>query len=184
MHKLGNIFEIKTGYTFRDSIADLDSGDVAVIQAGDINAGRLAVVPRIQFSGDKHLLQEADIVLSSRGGTIALTITHDLLPAVAASSVFILRPISAEIDTRFVVRYLNSKPAQAEIAKIISGGYIKTIRKSDLEELSIPLPPRATQQTIVSLGESIDRHKDMLKLKEQLLSAVYDQAIRKAGEIS
>lgn len=184
MVKLGNIFEIRSGYTFRDSIADLDAGTVAVIQAGDINAARLAEVPRIQSVGEKHLLKEGDIVLSSRGGTVARTITRDILPAVAASSVFILRPLAPEMNTRFVTRYLNSQSGQADISKIISGAYIKTIRKADLAEISLPLPPVSTQQSIVQLGEAIDRHRDLIRLKEQLLGNIYDQAIRKAGKVS
>jgi hypothetical protein len=68
MLKLSELFDIRTGYTFRDSVADLEHGDIGVVQAGDVNAARLSKIPRINFSGDKHLLEVGDIVLSARGG--------------------------------------------------------------------------------------------------------------------
>lgn len=182
MNTLRDLFEIRTGYTFRDSTAGLKPGNVAVIQAGDINAARLSGVARIQFDGDKHLLQAGDILLSARGGTVARTVSPDLLPAVAASSVIVLRSKTVSTNTKFVARYLNSQAGQAALSRIMSGSYIKTLRKSELEELIIPTPPMTTQQTIVNLGEIIDEQKQMLKLKEELLTHIYNHAIKQGGE--
>lgn len=180
MTTVTELFEIRTGYTFRDSIPNIAPGAVAVVQAGDINAGRLAAVPRIQFVGDKHLLQAGDILLSARGSTIARTVTPDLVPAVAASSVMILRPKS-DINSKFVTRFINSTTGQAALAKITSGSYIKTLRKSELGNLPIPTPPVTAQQTIVDLGEVIEHYKEVLKHKEQLITDIYNQAIKAEG---
>jgi restriction endonuclease S subunit len=116
MKRVKDIFEIMTGYTFRDSISEILPGNVAVVQAGDINADRLATVPRVSFDAQKHLLEVGDILLSARGKVVARTVTADIIPAVAASSVIILRPLS-DINTKFVCRYLNSSTGQSALAK-------------------------------------------------------------------
>ena len=181
MKKAGDIFEIRTGYTFRNAITEIEAGVVAVIQAGDINSAQLSGAPRIAFDGDKHLLQEGDILLSARGGATARTVKADILPAVAASSVIVLRP-NAGINTKFIARFLNSTSGQAALARIMSGSYIKTLRKSEIKNLIIPTPPDATQQTIVDLGEVIDRQRQALNLKCELLTDIFNQAIKPQGE--
>lgn len=183
MTVLRDTFDIRTGYTFRDSVAEIAPGKVAVIQAGDVNAARINGLTRIQFDGSKHLLVVGDIVLSARGGTVARTISADILPAIASSSVVVLRPKSTDINTKFVARFLNSSTGQAALSKITSGAYIKTLRKSELEQLVIPTPPLTTQQKVVELGEIIDQYKHALKLKNNLLTHIYNQAVRAGGEV-
>lgn len=182
MKRIGDIFEIRTGFTFRSAITEIGPGEVAVIQAGDINSAQLSNTTRIAFEGNKHLLQEGDVLLSARGGTAARTVNSDILPAVAASSVIVLRP-NADINTNFIARFLNSTSGQAALAKIMSGSYIKTLRKSELKNLIIPTPPTATQQTIVDLGEVIDRQQQALNLKIELLTDIFNQAIKPQGEL-
>lgn len=180
MKRVGDTFEIRTGYTFRDSIADLKEGNVAIIQAGDINAAQLANVPRIEFVSSKHLLQAGDIMLSARGRTVARTVTPDLLPAVAASSVLVLRPLK-EINSKFIARFFNSPTGQSALAKIKSGSYIKTLRKAELEDLVIPIPPVSTQQTIVNLADTIEQQQAILALKSKLFTDVFNQAMKLEG---
>lgn len=175
--RLKELFQIKTGYTFRDSIAALEPGTIGVVQAGDINGARLSQIPRISFLNTKHFLREGDILLSVRGNTIAHTVTSDLLPAVAASSVLVLHPTAKHVNPRFIARYLNSPAGQASLGKIMSGAYIKTIRKQELEEIQIPMPISETQDKIVELGQIIDEQKRILRLKELLLTNIYDKAM-------
>ena len=49
MKELSQLFTISTGYTFRDAIARLDSGDVGVVQSGDITSSDLAGIARVEF---------------------------------------------------------------------------------------------------------------------------------------
>jgi len=172
MKELQQLFIISTGYTFRDAIAEMSVGKVGIIQAGDINAGKLAAIPRVQFANQKHLLQAGDIVVSARGSVAARTITPDILPAIASSSVFVLHPISQDINSRFVALYLNSIKGQEALRQITSGAYIKILRKPDLANLHIPQPPSSTQETVISLHETIERQREILKLKEQLLENI------------
>lgn len=176
MKELRELFSISTGYTFRDAIADMTPGQVGVIQAGDINAGRLNAIPRVKFESKTHLLKTGDIIISARGNVMARTVINELLPAVAASSVFVLRPTS-NINPRFIARYLNSDNGQEALRQIMSGAYIKTLRKSDLATLRVPKPPDSTQEKIVALHDTIEKQRDILKLKQQLLEQIDNTVI-------
>lgn len=171
------LFEISTGYTFRDAIETLNHGKIGVLQAGDINSARLATIPRIQFTNERHLLQPGDLLISARGRTIARTVTHDLLPAVAASSVFVLRPTNDSIDSRYVAQYLNSKPGQLALSKLTNGATIRTINKRALSELDIPIVSTAQQAALHQLGESIAEQQRILQLRNELLNDLWNSTI-------
>lgn len=180
--KVKDLFEIRTGYTFRDVADSIEPGDVGLVQAGDINAERLANVPRITFSNAKHLLQAGDILISARGRSFARTVKPDILPAVAASSVIVLRLHDLELNTVYIAQYLNSPAGQAELAKLHSGAYIKTLKKSELEQLKIPIPKKATQALIVKLSENIEQQQQMLVSKQKLLEDIYSTAIHQISK--
>jgi restriction endonuclease S subunit len=174
---LKDAYQISSGYTFREAIEGYAPGKVGVVQAGDINEGRLASITRIAFDGERHLLKVGDIVLSARGKSIARTVSADILPAVAASSVFVLRPATSAVQSKFVARYLNSQTGQAGLAKLASGAYIKTLRKQELAQLVIPLPPPNTQRTIIQLVEAIEAQTALLTQKQLLLNTIWNSAV-------
>lgn len=175
--KLSQLFEISTGYTFRDAIETLDRGNVGIVQAGDVNSAQMGSVPRIDFTNERHMLQAGDLLISSRGRTVARTVLPDMLPAVAASSVFVLRPISESINSRYVAQYLNSKSGQLALSKLTSGATIRTINKRELSELDIPIVSVAQQSVLHQLGESITEQQRILQLKQELLNDIWNSTI-------
>lgn len=179
MKELSQLFTVSTGYTFRDAIARLGAGEVGVVQSGDITSANLSGVARVTFDKADHLLRVDDILLSSRGKFVARTVTADLLPAVASSSVIILRPISAGINSRFVARFLNSTRGQELLSRLESGSYIKTLRVSDLKTIKVPQPPITEQQTVMKLHDNLIEQQKLLNLKNQLLKNIDDNLIAK-----
>lgn len=179
MKELGQLFTISTGFTFRDAIARLGAGEVGVVQSGDITTANLSGVARVTFDKADHLLKADDILLSSRGKFVARTVTADLLPAVAASSVIVLRPISSGANSRFVARFLNSTRGQELLSRLESGSYIKTLRVSDLKTIKVPQPPVTEQQTVIRLHDNLIEQQKLLNLKNQLLKNIDDNLIAK-----
>lgn len=150
-----------------------------MVQSGDITTANLSGVARVTFDKADHLLKADDILLSSRGKFVARTVTPDLLPAVAASSVIVLRPISAGINSRFVARFLNSTRGQELLSRLESGSYIKTLRVSDLKTIKVPQPPVTEQQTVIKLHNNLIEQQKLLNLKNQLLKNIDDNLIAK-----
>lgn len=179
MKELGQLFTISTGFTFRDAIARLGDGKVGVVQSGDITTANLSDVARVTFDKADHLLKADDILLSSRGKFVARTVTPDLLPAVAASSVIVLRPVNSGASSRFVARFLNSTRGQELLSRLESGSYIKTLRVSDLKTIKVPQPPVTEQQTVIKLHDNLIEQQKLLNLKNQLLKNIDDNLIAK-----
>ena len=179
MKELGQLFTISTGFTFRDAIARLGAGKVGVVQSGDITTANLSGVARVTFDKADHLLKADDILLSSRGKFVARTVTADLLPAVAASSVIVLRPVNSGASSRFVARFLNSTRGQELLSRLKSGSYIKTLRVSDLKTIKVPQPPVTEQQTVIELHDNLIEQQKLLNLKNQLLKNIDDNLIAK-----
>lgn len=179
MKELSQLFTISTGFTFRDAIARLGAGKVGVVQSGDITTANLSGVARVTFDKADHLLKADDILLSSRGKFVARTVTADLLPAVAASSVIVLRPVNSGASSRFVARFLNSTRGQELLSRLESGSYIKTLRVSDLKTIKVPQPPVTEQQTVIELHDNLIEQQKLLNLKNQLLKNIDDNLIAK-----
>lgn len=179
MKELSQLFTISTGFTFRDAIARLGAGEVGVVQSGDITTANLSGVARVTFDKADHLLKADDILLSSRGKFVARTVTADLLPAVAASSVIVLRPVNSGASSRFVARFLNSTRGQELLSRLESGSYIKTLRVSDLKTIKVPQPPVTEQQTVIKLHDNLIEQQKLLNLKNQLLKNIDDNLIAK-----
>ena len=179
MKELSQLFTISTGFTFRDAIARLGAGEVGVVQSGDITTANLSGVARVTFDKADHLLKADDILLSSRGKFVARTVTADLLPAVAASSVIVLRPVNSGASSRFVARFLNSTRGQELLSRLESGSYIKTLRVSDLKTIKVPQPPVTEQQTVIELHDNLIEQQKLLNLKNQLLKNIDDNLIAK-----
>jgi restriction endonuclease S subunit len=175
--KLSDLFHISTGYTFRDAIQTFGSGSVGVVQAGDVNEVRLPAIVRIHFAGERHLLKAGDIVIGARGRSIACIITPDILPAVAASSVLVLRPSSPAVNSAFVAHYLNSRPGQAALARLVSGAYIKTLRIAELTTLEVPLPSAETQARLVKLAENMELQTELNRKKQTLYDEIWNTTV-------
>lgn len=182
MKSLQDSFTISTGYTFRDAIAGVNVGGIGVVQASDVNRGDLNSIVRIASANQNHFLQAGDILLSSRGEFTARTVTVDILPAIASSSVMVLRPLSSSANPRYIARYINSTAGQLQLQRITSGSAIKTLRKSELVHFQIPEANKHTQSTVIKLHDIIEKQRQVLRLKEQLLQQIDNSLINQVGE--
>lgn len=179
------LFKIFTGYSFRESIINLNPGDVRVIQSGDVVGQDLYGARCVDFHNERHLLQAGDILVSARGELKAASVQVGVLPAVAASSVMVLRPKNGEFNSRYIAHFLNSSKGQSELVKSSSGSHVVTIRKSDLEQVKVSLPRREAQDALVRLHDAVKEQSKLLRLKSELLQSIENSAINQlTGENS
>lgn len=180
MHKfLREICEIRSGYTMRQSIDQYVSGEIKVIHAkhlADING---LTLPTINKLSSDHYLVDGDILLSAKGSFVAIVFNKSIGKAVATSSIMILRPKNNSISPEYVVTYLNSAVGQSSLKQISSGAYIKTLTKSELENLEIPIPSLDIQEIIVKLSKNISNQKIISNKKgeaqQRLLNSILNE---------
>jgi hypothetical protein len=193
MERIGEIVQLGQTVSFRNAIPQGDDGVYGVIQARDIgHNGRLnllgiALLNELPAKGEPPLLQIGDVVLQSRGTSFrAAVIEKTGMPLVASGQVYVLRPDSGRIDSRFLTLYLNLPQTQRALRQIAAGTYIPNITKDSLLQLEIPLPPLSAQRAIAELGDQIHRafeiEQRLFDLRLTQLQPLISGGKKKAGK--
>ena len=99
----------------------------------------------------KQLLQEGDILLTKNFGQHKIAkVSSDNLPAIASNSLFIIRAFG--VPDNYLYEYFTSNTGKAildrQLSSIEQGSIVPSIRKSDLQELKVPIFDEATMLTL------------------------------------
>lgn len=185
LKKLSQIAEINSGHSFRSAINDEEEGDLYIIQAKNIKKnGKISDLKGLLKINSEELstdlrLRHNDILLVARGygqGSYRSAIYEDLgIPAVATSSVYVIRVNDPIILPEYLVFYLNSKKGQLEIQKILTGGsLVKMLLVKDLVNLKIPIPAIKKQRNIVNLSKNFYQYEKLVKRKKELMKQIIE----------
>lgn len=173
MPHLQDVCEISSGFSFRGSVADEPGGTYRVVQLGDVDweAERVAWedLPRVGGidPGPHHLLRAGDILFAAKGRMNRSVFVPDDGPAVAASTFFVVRPRQADVLAAYVGWYVNTAPAQAHFQMCSRGTNIRSVSKSCLGSLDLPLPPLDVQRRIV---ETVRLAREERELTDKLVA--------------
>ena len=83
--------------------------------------------------------------------------------AVCSPHIFVIRVRPGAAEPGFIAWALKQADAQRQIAGTATGGTVKILRRSVLEEMCLPLPPLAVQKQIAALIDSA--HEERLALE-------------------
>lgn len=180
MTKLKELVEIRSGYTFREAIGNLPSGNVEVFQSGDLNDDiKFNTRPSVTFPGSvTHFLEKGDLLVSARGYPKAYLYRDEGL-AVASSSVLVLRVKRSNILPEYIAAFFNSTIGIKAYLRLASGDSLTTITKSNLSEINIPDIPIANQRALGGLVDTIDTERRRLEEKILYLDHIRTTAINK-----
>lgn len=168
MKPISDISNIRFGLYERPS----ESGSVAYLQTKDFsNSGNLCSgVDSFLQKGkkaDKHLLEEGDVLLAAKGfRNFAWTYNDSVGPAVASSIFFVIKPDQNQVLPEFLTALLNQESMQSHLQSLGAGSSIPSIRRSELEAISIPVPSLQEQEKIVRL---IELHKKDLAITNEII---------------
>lgn len=183
LSKLGDLASIHRGHSFRKRIEPDESGDVSVVQMGDIQADgvlNLSELVSTRFEGARPecWLDPGDVVLGSRGGALPATlISKGLGNAIAASSILIIRPEREVLDPGYLVWFLNYPSlGQRQLLANQQGSNIQTVNPKGLADIKIHLPPLEVQCRIGSLSE-LQRRENKLAERLQAKRSQYMDAV-------
>jgi len=181
---VANLAEISAGYQLRFRPSEDKNGRVLLIQPRNINAERTAVnfnevlrfEPARNYS--KALLKEGDVLFMGKGtAPFACAVYNMPTQSIAAGNFFILRPDEKRILPEYLAWMLNRKKIR-ETLLIASGAGVlmPVVRKKDLEDLKIPLPPLEMQKKIIELHRLMAEEKwlmrELAEQKELLIRGV------------
>lgn len=171
---IGQLADIRTGFTFREASSGKQSGEVLGLQIRDIrnvkvvNPAHLSV---INWQGKDQLptLMPGEVVLAAKGSYNRAALFLDEQHQVIPSSQLLVLSVRDEgsISANFLCWVLNYPETQRRMAEFQSGTSIFSISKKALQALTIPLPSRQVQDQILRLDTLLDEER---RVTEALMS--------------
>ena len=181
MSKLGDLCSVSSGYSLRTGVgADGEVGTPVVQlrdvdwETGQVDWATLPAVPGIEPDEDRYL-RAGDVLFSGKGQTHQAVLVSEGHRALALSPFFVLRPKRDDVAPAYVAWFLNTEPAQAHIHRCAVGATIRSVSKSCLSSLPVPLPPLDVQRRIAEAvrlaAEERALAADLASKKERLVDA-------------
>jgi hypothetical protein len=188
--RLGEITDIHSGYLFKKESRAASKKGFYTIQPKDLNQAGRIVWPTFQTPittepQPVHYLKKSDVLFLSKMNPRPVYVEADPEHSntIASSHFFIIRTTSDKILPEYLFWFLNQHDTKKFIRSVAAGSSILNVKKSDLQELEIPLPPLAMQETISELARLSDRHKEIhqaiIEKTERLVEHVTLKALKK-----
>lgn len=151
-------------------------GEIAYLQIKDLladspekTASRIPYSPKM----DKHLLQKGDLLFAGKGTTYLCKVFDLDIPAIASTTLYIIRLTSNDILPDYLCWYLNQPNVMAVVKTQQVGTGTPLIHKQVVEDFEIPVPDLETQQRIVELARLQAKEKELYQTiaeKRQLIT--------------
>lgn len=151
--QISHIVNIQTGVFAKPE----ERGDVVYLQAKHFDENgnlQTELYPDIQSDKitSRHMLKVGDVLFAAKGSkNFATVFEKHNLPAVASTSFFVLRITDPILLPGYLAWFLNHSNTQVLLKNKAKGTSIPSIRKTDLDEMEITIPPIEKQKLIVRL---------------------------------
>ena len=170
--KLGEIGECIRGVSYNPNNLSEEYSDFTVIlfRANNIDNNKLNY-ESIQFVDrnsvkDGQLIINGDILICMSSGSKHLLgksvqFNNDNLKKYTVGAFCSIYRTNKEVENKFVKFIFQSNHYKREISKASSGTNINNLKKGDIENILIPVPPIQTQKRIVSILERAEKLKNL-----------------------
>lgn len=166
--QLGDLAEIIRGVTYQktDARAELAAGLVPLLRATNITdhlvLDRDLVYVPARVVKPHQMLRLGDVVLAASSGSASVVGKNRQLAAPWAGTFgafcAVVRP-GPEVDRRYLALFLSSPAVRSLWSDMARGTNINNLKRGDLADTSVPLPPLDEQRRIVDL---LDDHVSRL----------------------
>ncbi len=195
--KLCDLAEIRTGFTFREKVEEVDSGNAHVLQIKDVR--NIATdtcgytlfaddLPQIDWQGkDNAIVSPECVLLPCRGEYLKAHFfigsqNHaKALPLVVSSQFLILEPKHSVLP-EYLCWYLNQPTVQHELRKESQGSKMPMLSVSTVSQFEVEVPQIETQQRIIELNRIWEQEliltQHLLKNREQMMMGMFKQLLK------
>lgn len=174
-----------SGYSFREKIDHNPEGNVGILQMKDIANNYLHFdyqnidkVNDISFK-EKFFLNKGDVLFVSKGvNNYAFSIDKLDFPIIASATFFIIRVNENKILSDYLAWYMNQSEAQNYFSEKKAGTYVPNLKKQDILDLPLKVPPLKTQNAIAQTAKLLNQEIIILdKIKENRKELIQTQLI-------
>ena len=139
-------------------------GNVSYLQIKDLltespekTASKVTLSPK----NERYLIVKGDLLFAGKGTTYLCKVFDLDIPAIASTTLYILRLTSKDILPDYLCWYLNQPSVMALMKAQQVGTGTPLIHKQVVENLEIPVPDIDTQRQIVELAKLQTREKEL-----------------------
>lgn len=147
--------------------------NIADIVDNEIDYEKVGFVDDEQQKIVKYLLEDGDILISSRGTTIKVAMfeaqERQYIPAVNLNAIRLHDDAKSQIKSEYLKIFFASSIGQKLLSSLQRGEVVMNINAKDLYSLNIPLLPLQEQQAI------IDKYNEEFKRYKEDLNQVIDR---------
>ena len=164
-------------------------GDVSYLQIKDLlSESPEKTAPKVTLSpkNDRYLLAKGDLLFAGKGTTYLCKVFDLDIPAIASTTLYIIRLTSKDILPDYLCWYLNQPSVMALMKAQQVGTGTPLIHKQAVENIEIPVPGIDTQRQIVELAKLQTREKELYhalaEKREQLTNQLIMNKLNKYGQ--
>ena len=151
-------------------------GEVSYLQIKDLlseSPEKTASKVTLSSKNERYLLAKGDLLFAGKGTTYLCKVFDLDIPAIASTTLYIIRLTSKDILPDYLCWYLNQPTVMAMMKAQQVGTGTPLIHKQVVEDFEIPIPDMETQQRIVELAKLQIREKELYQAiaeKRQLIT--------------
>lgn len=190
-HKISHFSRLFSGLQSRKGVKLEAHGSHFLLQIRDFGESRKSVdwesLGRINATGvdPESYLQAGDVVFLAKGArNFAFAIPESIPSPLLAGSYFFVLRLKQEAFAPYVAWFLNQEPARRHFVRnATTGAHMPVVRREDMENLMVPLPPLETQHKIVEFAGLAEKQSTLLaELAEKKKALATAACLRAAGE--
>lgn len=192
--RLGDMTDIHSGYLFKKEDKASTKKGFYAIQPKDLTKSGRIVWPNYQTPVTTepqpvHYLKKSDVLFLSKMNPrpVFVETQPEHSNTIASSHFFIIRPTSKEVLPEYLYWFLNQQDTRKYIRSVAAGSSILNVKKSDLQEIQVPLPSLEMQKKIADLAALSERYKEIQQSlnekTERLVEHITLKALKKQVRI-
>lgn len=155
-------------------------GDVSYLQIKDLlseSPEKTASKVSLSLKNKRYLLAKGDLLFAGKGTTYLCKVFDLNIPAIASTTLYIIRLTSKDIIPDYLCWYLNQPSVMAMMKAQQVGTGTPLIHKQVVEDIEIPIPELETQQHIVELAKLQIREKALYQAIAEKRELITNQLI-------
>lgn len=195
--KISDIAKIRTGFTFREKIEEVESGSAHIVQIKDVrtiwtNTWSHTLysedLPKIRWEGKDNASVAANcVLLPSRGEFLQASYFvgskngSSRLPVIVSSQFLVIFP-KENVLPEYLCWYLNQPNVQHRLRYESQGSSMPMLSIGSISQFLIEVPNLEIQQSIIKLNrlweqEQVLAHK-LLTNREQLMQGIFQKLLQ------
>lgn len=183
--KLSKLANILNGAAFRTGIESLPQGTAGIIQLKDLTENGTVDLSELscistQIIKGKFMATPQDILIRTRGANFkAAKLNPGQGEWAVASPISILKIVNNQVFPEYLLWFLNLSRTQEYFRSMAEGTSLKHLKKTDMDDLDVVLPPLEQQRCIAELAalqtEELQIAEKLAGKREQLLERILMQ---------